>query len=115
MAKTKGFKTGKGPQKTAEITFAEGHALHGISVQVQLRVPVGVILGASSGNIAQAVNPFIQRIVAWNLTDDDDNPVPVNVETFGEHFDVSETTEMVKAWVEAVTNPLAEASSDSST
>jgi hypothetical protein len=115
MAKTKGFKTGKGPQKTAEITFAEGHPLHGLHMEVQLRVPVGVILGASSGNIAQAVTPFVKRIVSWDLKDEDDNEVPVSIEAFGEHFDVSEATELVKAWVEAVTNPLEDESSDSST
>jgi hypothetical protein len=49
------------------------------------------------------------------LKDEDDNEVPVSIEAFGEHFDVSEATELVKAWVEAVTNPLEDESSDSST
>lgn len=112
MGKAKGFKTGKGQQKTAEITFAEGHRLHGISVEVQLRVPVGVVLGASSGDISRALKPFIKRIVAWNVLDDDDSPVPVSEEAFGEHFDMEETGALLSAWVEVVTQsaPLSEQS-----
>lgn len=104
MAK-KMFKTGGGPQKTATIKFAEGHALHGIEVDVQLRVPIGVILGASSGDFAAALKPFVKRIVSWNLKDDDDQPVPVSLESFGEHFDVTETAALLAAWVEVVTQP----------
>jgi hypothetical protein len=107
MAKSKGFKTGKGAQKTALLTFAEGHALHGIEVEVQMRVPVGVILGASSGNLARAIDPFISRIVEWNLKDDEDNDVPVSREAFDEQFDAVEATELLKAWVEVTTQPSA--------
>lgn len=104
MAKSK-FKTGGGPKRTATIQFERGHALHGIEVEVELRVPIGVILGASSGEFATALKPFVKRIVRWNLTDDDGADVPVSLEAFGENFDVTETAALLAAWVEVVTQP----------
>lgn len=105
MAKVKGFKAGKGPQRTAKIEFAEGHKLHGLEMEVELRVPVGVLLGATSGNVSQAIKPFIQRVKSWNLTDDDDQPIPVSEEAFGEAFDTEESAALLGAWVEAVGVP----------
>ena len=106
MTKVKGFKFGK-KADTVTIQFAEGHALHGIEVVVEKGIPIGVVLGASSGNISRAVEPLIKRIVSWNV-EDDAGPVPVSREAFDECFDIENATALIGAWIEAVTTPLAE-------
>jgi hypothetical protein len=103
MAKKKGFRTGQGLQRTAHLTFEEGHVLHGLEVDVKLRVPVAVMLGASAGNFAQAIEPIIGRITGWNLEDEKGEPVPVSRDAFAEHFDSEEATSLIRAWVEAAT------------
>ncbi len=112
--KKKGFKFGK-PKEKVTISFAEDHALHGLEIVVQKRVPVGVILGASSGDLARAIEPFISRIEAWNL-EDDDGAVPVSRAAFDERFSIEDASAVIGGWVEAVTNtaPLDEPSSEDS-
>jgi hypothetical protein len=101
VAKVKGFKLGKSAEKVT-IQFGEGHALHGIEVVVERRVPIGVVLGASAGDIARAIEPLISRIVSWNLLDDDDNPVPVSRAAFDAQFDIEQATELVGGWLTTV-------------
>lgn len=108
MAKTKGFKTGKNSREIVAIRFAEGHDLHGLEIDVEKRVPVGVLLGAQSGDFARALDPFITRIVRWNLEDDAGEPVPVGREGFDTQFDTTEAGELLRAWVKAVALPLGE-------
>ena len=104
MAKTKGFHTGQG-DRVAHINFAEGHRLHGIEMDVKLRVPVGAIMAAMGGDISGALQPFVKRIISWNLEDDDGNPVPISLKSFGENFDMQESQDLVGAWAEAVAQP----------
>lgn len=113
MAKSKGFKTQKA-EAVVNIAFAEGHQLHGLEIVARRRVPVGVVLGATAGNIARALDPFIKAIVSWNLVDEQDNPLPVTAEVFGEELDAEEATAVLSAWVEAVagvSSPLEQQSS----
>lgn len=115
MAKSKGFKTGKNNTELVKIRFAEGHDLHGLEIDVQKRVPIGVIFGAQAGDLAGALRPMVKRIRRWNLVDDDDNDAPITVEAFGEQFDDAEATAIVQAWIQAVSgvsDPLEEPSSD---
>ena len=117
MAKSKGFKFGK-PKETVTIRFAEDHACYGLEIVVQKRVPIGVILGAQAGDFARTIEPFIKRIVSWNLTDEDDNPVPVSRAAFDEEFDSEAGAAVLYGWIEAVTGagaPLDEPSPDEST
>lgn len=111
MAKTKGFKTGKKNKEEVgivEIRFAEGHDLYGLEIDVQRRVPVGVLIGAQSGDLGAALAPLVKRIVRWNLQDDQDSDLPVSLESFGAQFDSTETSAILAGWVEAVATPLAE-------
>lgn len=100
----KGFRTGQGPQRTAHIDFAEGHALHGLEMEIGLRVPVGVILAADRDVLGVGIKAMAERVVAWNL-EDDDGPVGISEEAFRKQFDIMEAAELVKAWIEAVTQP----------
>lgn len=108
MAKIKGFKTGKNNKEIVAIRFAETHDLHGLEIDVQKRVPIGVLLGAQAGDLGGALRPLVKRIVRWNLTDDADAEVAVSIDAFGDHFDQEETTAILSAWVEAVATPLAD-------
>lgn len=115
MAKQNGFKFKKS-EDVVKIQFAEDHDLYGLEVHVEKRVPIGVILGATEGNLAQAIKPLIKRITWWNL-EDDDGPIPVSREAFDEQFDVQSATALVGAWATAVmeiSGPLDEPSSDGS-
>lgn len=108
MAKAKGFKTGKNNREIVAIRFSEDHDLHGLEIDVQKRVPIGVLMGAQSGNLEAALGPLVKRIVRWNLVDDSDSEVPVSLAAFGEQFDNEEAGAIVRAWVEAVATPLGE-------
>lgn len=115
MAKKKGFRFGKA-QERVTIAFAEDHALYGLEIEVEKRVPIGVVLGASAGDVARAIEPLIKRITSWNL-EDDDGPVPVTRAAFDEQFDLEAAGALISAWMEVVTGsataPLGEPSTDS--
>lgn len=102
MAKSKGFRFGKAKEQVT-IQFAEEHALHGLEIVVEKRVPIGVVLGASSGQVARAIEPLIKRIVSWNLEDDAGNAIPVSREAFDECFSLDDTGALIDAWIGAVT------------
>jgi hypothetical protein len=101
MAKTKGFRFGKASEKVT-ISFAQDHALSGLEIVVEKAVPVGVVLGASAGDVPRAIEPLIARIISWNLEDSDGNPVPVSRKAFDELFDLEAAGQVATAWVEAV-------------
>lgn len=102
----KGFRTGQGPQRTATIQFEEDHALHGLEIEVGLRVPVGVILAADRDVLGEGVKAFCQKVVSWNL-EDGNGAAPVTEESFRAQFDIVEAAEIIKAWIEVVTQPSA--------
>jgi hypothetical protein len=107
MAKSRGFRTGQGPQRTAHIAFAVGHALHGFEAEVGLRVPVGVILAADRDVLGVGAKAFVEKIISWNLLNENDEPVPISEDEFRTQFDIIEAGELVKAWIEAVAQPSA--------
>ena len=116
MAKQNGFKFKKS-EDVVKIKFAEDHALYGMEVHVEKRVPIGVVLGATAGDLSRAINPLVKRITWWNLQDEAGAPVPVSREAFEEQFDVASATALVGAWATAVMEvsaPLEEPSSDGS-
>lgn len=104
MAKSKGFKP-RSAEGSVTITFAEGHRLHGIEVEVERRIPIGVVIGATAGDFSKALRPFVKRITAWNLVDDDGQPITVSMEAFEEQFDAAEAGALLTAWVEVATQP----------
>ncbi len=103
----KGFRTGQGLQRTATIAFPEGDALHGLEIEVGLRVPVGVILAADRDVMGEGVRAFCEKVIAWNLLNENDEPAPVGEESFRRQFDIAEAAEIVRAWLEVVTQPSA--------
>jgi hypothetical protein len=113
----KGFRTGQGPQRTAHINFAAGHELHGLEIEIGLRVPVGVLLAADRDVLGEGVKAFATRVVYWNLEDENGVAEKITEAAMRRQFDIIEAAELVKAWIEQVTQPaapLAPASNDTS-
>jgi len=103
VAKKKGFRPSRVSDGTLTVRFDVGHRLHGLEIEIERRVPIGIVLNAN--DLTKALPPLIKRIVSWNLTDDDDNPIPPSVEAFGDEFDIEETSAIIGAWQEAMTQP----------
>ena len=118
-----GFRTGQGEQKTAHIDFAEGHALHGLEIEIGLRLPVELVTAADRDLMGVGLNAFISKVIKWNLDDEavEVDPAtgyaPVNEVVFRRNFDLIECIELITVWLQQVTQPaapLAQASSGSS-
>lgn len=103
MAKTKGFRPSRVSDGTITVRFEEGHRLYGLEIEIERRVPIGIVLNAN--DMTKALPPLIKRIVSWNLTDDDGEPLAPSLDSFGETFDLEETSAIVMGWAEAMTQP----------
>lgn len=118
MAKTKGFRFGKGKRGTVDLRFDADHELHGLEITVNKRVPAGVVISASSGDMGEAIRLFAREVVAWNVEDESGNPVAPSVRSIGEHVGIDEMGEIIAAWSEVMTQPstpLGQASNDGDT
>lgn len=112
MAK-KGFRF-KGGDEAMHIRFDEDHKLHGLEISVRRRVPVGVVMAISRADVGRTAEIFAQQVLTWNVLGPDDEPVPVSVEAFGEHVGIEDLTAIITAWTEALTEPGAPLSGQSS-
>lgn len=115
VARAAGFRFKK-KTELVHLSFEEGHELHGLTLSVRKRIPTGILLGAANGNMAASVLTFVKQVVSWNVLDDNDKPVPLTVETFGEYVDAEEhLPDIMRAWQEAVATtsaPFSEQSND---
>lgn len=91
----------KGTPRAVRIVFAEGHEHHGAEARA-LRMSLGeweTILESGEDN---AVKEFSKRLVSWNLTDDDDQPIPATEEGLRQ-VDTSLVTALKDAWLQSIT------------
>lgn len=74
----------KAPKRTATIRFDEDSPYYGAEIEMRLNVPMSVVFELQRANNETTDQAeLLQRIgdvalVSWNVTDDDDNPLPAN-------------------------------------
>lgn len=89
-------------QRQATITFDDDYYA-GIEVLVDLSAPLSEALGYMTSNIGH-IEEFARLILAWNLTDDAGQPVPISVKSI-----MGQPTGFVvllmRKWVEAAIRP----------
>lgn len=70
--------------KTYNLSFAEGHDLHGLEVKMLSLTVADFVRMASKDDDESAArenfNLFARSLVAWNLEDEDGKPVPTTLE-----------------------------------
>lgn len=117
MAKKKGYRFPKS-DRTMLLKFDEDHALSGLEIEVRRRVPVGVVISATTNDMGEAVRLFANEVVAWNVEDDEGRPVPPTVQMFGQYVGMEEMQEIIQVWSEVLAvpdAPLGRPSSDTGT
>ena len=89
-------------QRQATIVFDDEYYA-GIEVLVDLSAPLSEALGYMAGNIGR-IEEFSHLVLAWNLTDDAGQPVPISAESI-----MSQPTgfvvQLMRKWVEAAIRP----------
>jgi hypothetical protein len=103
----------KGTPRAVRIVFAEGHEHHGAEARAR-RMSFGEWEAIMESDEQNAMEEFKKRLVSWNLTDDDDQPIPATAEGLRQ-VDTSLVTALKDAWVQALTgvhdaDPLPESS-----
>lgn len=100
-------------RKSYTLRWPEGHVHHGLIVKLRglsiddLNV-VQSMRGMKSesdlnGEIfGQVLGVMAKRMISWNLTDDEDNPIPPTVESLADE-DFGMITDIITAWTKAVT------------
>lgn len=102
MAKAAGFRFAQS-EGTITFGFAPTSRLHGLEITVRENVPTGVLLASQRGDVARSIELFVRQILAWNVVDDEGEPVEATVEAFGEQVGLEEMGEILQAWIEAKT------------
>lgn len=95
-----GFKAGP---RTVTVRFAEGHEFHGAEARARL-MSFGeweAIVEADQSGDQSAMEEFAKRLVSWNLTDDDDQPIPASREGLRQ-VDVRLVIALKDAWVQSL-------------
>ena len=76
-----GFKV---PRRTAIVTFEEGHDYHGAEITLNLDVPLAFLFEferVRAQDPEASVRMFVESILAaWNVEDDNGDPVPATYE-----------------------------------
>ncbi|MFJ6066582.1 hypothetical protein ACIQHU_26500 [Streptomyces tendae] len=90
----------KGTPRTVRIVFAEGHEHHGAEARAK-RMSFGEWEAVLEGGEDNAIAEFAKRIVSWNLTDDDDQPIPPTPEGLRQ-VDTGLVAAMKTAWLESI-------------
>lgn len=100
-------------RKSYTLKWPEGHARHelvvtmrGMSINDLATVTSMKGLTSESGVDMDVIRPVLEimskRMVRWNLTDDDDNPVPTDVESLADE-DFAMIMDVVNGWTSAAT------------
>lgn len=90
----------KATPRTVKIQFAEGHEHHGAEARAR-RMSLGEWEAVIEGDEDNALAEFTQRLVSWNLTDDDDQPIPATAEGLRQ-VDTSLVTALKNAWLQSI-------------
>ncbi|MFI2632633.1 hypothetical protein ACH5A2_19875 [Streptomyces collinus] len=90
----------KGTPRTVKIQFAEGHEHHGAEARAR-RMSLGEWEAIIESDEDNALAEFGARLVSWNLTDDDDQPIPATPEGMRQ-VDTSLVTALKTAWLQSI-------------
>jgi hypothetical protein len=91
----------KGTPRTVFIQFAAGHEHHGAEARVR-RMSFGEWEDVVASGEADEMKEFRERLVSWNLTDEDDQPIPATPEGL-RLVDTSLASALKQAWVQSIT------------
>ncbi|MEU8756208.1 hypothetical protein AB0C88_37550 [Streptomyces chartreusis] len=103
----------KGTPRTVRIVFAQDHEHHGAEARAR-RMSLGEWEAVIESDEDNALEEFTKRLVSWNLTDDDDQPIPPTAEGIRE-VDTSLVRALKDAWLQSIAgvhaaDPLSESS-----
>ncbi|MFJ2000253.1 hypothetical protein [Streptomyces chartreusis] len=103
----------KGTPRTVRIVFSQGHEHHGAEARAR-RMSLGEWEAVIESDEDNALEEFTKRLVSWNLTDDDDQPIPPTAEGIRE-VDTSLVRALKDAWLQSIAgvhaaDPLSESS-----
>lgn len=115
-------------RKSYTLRWPEGHVHHGLIVKLRgLSIDDLNVVQSMRGMknesdlngeiFRQVLSVLSKRMISWNVTDEDDNVVPHNVDTLADE-DFGMITDIVTAWTKAVTGvsaPLGAPSTSGST
>jgi hypothetical protein len=111
-------------RKNYRLTWPEGHVRHGLVVSMRgMSIDdmntVTAFKGISKDDVEQSAELLSSiaellaaKMVSWNLTEDDDTPVPVSVETIRRE-DLTMIMEILNAWTDAAVGVKATLGKDS--
>jgi hypothetical protein len=111
-------------RKNYRLTWLEGHVRHGLNVvmrgmSIDDMNMVTAFKGVSKDDIegsAELLSSIAEllagKMVSWDLTEDDDTPVPVSVETIRRE-DLTMVMEILNAWTDAAVGVKASLGKDS--
>lgn len=91
----------KGTPKTVKIQFAEGHEHHGAEARVR-RMSFGEWEDLVASGEVDEMQEFRERLVSWNLTDENDQPIPATAEGL-RLVDTSLAGALKQAWIQSIT------------
>ncbi len=100
-------------RKSYTLRWPEGHALHGLIVKLrglslEDLAAVTALQGLDAKNVEfDTIRPVVEimskKMISWNMTDEDDNPVPTDVASLaGEDFMV--IMSIIDGWQQAITS-----------
>jgi hypothetical protein len=90
----------KATPRAVRIVFAEGHEHHGAEARAR-RMSLGEWEAVIESDEDNALAEFAKRLVSWNLTDDDDQPIPATAEGLRQ-VDTSLVTALKTAWLQSI-------------
>ena len=108
------------PKRTAHVAFEEGHAYHGLEVELSLSVPMSQAfeLARLGKNAREDAEPFMRAfaqhiLVSWNVEDDTGKPIPATPDGVVGALTMDIALELFTQWKDAqgLTDPLDKPSS----
>lgn len=92
------------PESTITIRFAEGHRYHGLeatlhSLSIDEYATGMAWYGGDGWNSGETVDRFYKALISWNLTDANDQPIPVSE---ARSRDQRLIREMNQAWIQSL-------------
>jgi hypothetical protein len=111
-------------RKNYRLTWPEGHVRHGLVVSMRgMSIDdmntVTAFKGISKDDVEQSAELLssiaellADKMISWNLTEDDDTPVPVSIEAIRRE-DLTMIMEILNAWTDAAVGVKASLGKDS--
>ena len=86
--------------RAVRIQFAPEHQYHGAEARIR-HMSLGEWEAVIESDEDNALAEFGKRLVSWNLTDDDDQPIPATAEGLRQ-VDTSLVTALKNAWLQSI-------------